>query len=141
MKVGTKVNWFKNLKIKNKILFLVTIVILLSLIPIITVSYNNSLTMLKNVAGDIAENNYKIIDLQLDIQKNDLLNSASLITVRNVPKKAIENKNFNLLQNESIPKAINESTAKYKNPRPEPCPCRTLLHNDPERPWRRSHQG
>jgi len=103
-------NIIQNLKLKYKIFSLIIIILLGTLIPVFVITYNGSMRMATKAAIIDAKNNAKILNMYFDLQQEYLLKACSLISIRNVPRKAIENRNFSILTEESIPKAINSNT-------------------------------
>jgi len=103
-------NIFSNLQLKHKIYSLIALILLGTLIPVFVINFNGTMKMAVKATIIEAKNHAKILNMYLDLQQEYLLKACSLISIRNVPRKAIENKNFSVLTEESIPKAINNDT-------------------------------
>lgn len=101
---------FMNLSLKSKILFLALSATLLTLTAIVSISYYSGLVLVQHSALSEAQSSHEALDYLVDGQIKDLKASAALISVRNVPKVAIRNGDYNTLQNESIPKAVTNDT-------------------------------
>jgi methyl-accepting chemotaxis protein len=103
-------SFLDNLKFKQKMILIGLTVIAIVFVPSIIVNYKNTIKMSENLAVTQAKAHYKILDSLLKNQAAKLKESAFLVSKRNVPKKAIESGNYEILKEETIPKAQNQAT-------------------------------
>jgi methyl-accepting chemotaxis protein len=109
-KTGKMTNFLNNLSIKNKILFLGILIVFLSITPPLILAIINGTEMMQTIAVNEAKYVSYVLEIVLNQEKEKLKDSTELITKRNVPKKAIEEGNYAVLKNESLPKAKNNAT-------------------------------
>lgn len=101
--------FFRNLKVKNKILSLYGFNLLFSVTLILAVSIVSGEELVKYFALSEGRLNNRILNILLSEQRNELSTSTSLVSKRNVPKVAITNGDYKTLIKEVLPKAKSDS--------------------------------